>query len=206
MRTAPGKTDCLWLDFSDTTERLGPVDQIRGRRKIRRPDAGAPCVICDECGARVTPASALECPECGAILREVTTGPVHAAQASDAPVLSQHLEAVPTRLVRYEVSEVRYGIHRKEGKPDSLRVDYYAGMRRAASEWVCFEHGGFAQAKAAGWWLRRSARPVPATTGGAVLLINEAPGLVEPVAITLNEAARFPEIVGFEFPEQEQAA
>ena len=29
MRIADGKTDCLWLDFSDTTERLGPVDAIK---------------------------------------------------------------------------------------------------------------------------------------------------------------------------------
>ena len=56
MRIADGKTDCLWLDFSDTTERLGPVDAIKGRRRSRastgEPGA-APTRVCDECGERI---------------------------------------------------------------------------------------------------------------------------------------------------------
>ena len=36
LRIAEGKQNCLWIDFSDTTERLGPVDGIRGRKRGRK--------------------------------------------------------------------------------------------------------------------------------------------------------------------------
>jgi hypothetical protein len=43
-------------------------------------------------------------------------------------------------------------MHTKPGKPDSLRVDYYAGLLRCATEWVCLFHGGGAQVRAERWW------------------------------------------------------
>ena len=62
LRIAPGKTDCLWLDFSDTTERLGPVDAIKGRAKKEKVEADAPYRMCPECAAQVRPAAACACP------------------------------------------------------------------------------------------------------------------------------------------------
>ncbi|MFM2058425.1 MAG: Idiomarinaceae phage [Pseudomonadota bacterium] len=41
MRTAPGKVDCLWLDFTDTTATLGPVDAIKGRARLPKREASA---------------------------------------------------------------------------------------------------------------------------------------------------------------------
>ena len=34
-------------------------------------------------------------------------------------------------------------------------MDYYCGMGRRASEWVCPEHDGFAKSKALRWFARR---------------------------------------------------
>lgn len=111
-RPADGKADCLWLDFSDTTERLGPIDAIRGRRKRNGPaDAGAPFAVCPECGSQVRPASALVCPECGTQLREEEEQ--KARKASEAAILSAQLTA---KIVDYDVTEVRYGRHKKDRK------------------------------------------------------------------------------------------
>jgi hypothetical protein len=57
-------------------------------------------------------------------------------------------------LVWHDITKVGYAWHSKEGKPDSLRVDYYSGLLRVASEWVCFEHTGYARQKAEQWWVR----------------------------------------------------
>lgn len=60
-RIAPGKKDCLWIDFTDTTERLGAIDQINGRAAKKKQSMDAPCIICEACGARWVPASKEVC-------------------------------------------------------------------------------------------------------------------------------------------------
>ncbi len=192
MRPAPGKTDCLWLDFSDTTLRLGPVDEIRGRKKRGKIDKDAPCIICDNCGARVRPASALVCPECGERLREVEDK--IAQDASAAPILSRQIVA---KVTTYHVDAVRYRRHTKPGAPDSIRVDYVSGLRTVASEWVCLSHPGFAGEKARRWWSRRAPRDfLPGGTDQALEWIESGYTLAKPATITVNEQGRWPEIMG----------
>ena len=194
LRPAPGKTDCLWLDFSDTTERMGPIDTIRGRRRARRKlDQQAPFAICDACGAQVRPASAMFCSECGTQLREEEAKQARAA--SNAAVMAHQREA---KIVRYEVTRVTYAAHRKEGSPDSLRVEYWGGMRLVAREWVCLEHGGFAGAKAMAWLRTRGEHLRPRDTEAALVI---APGLRTPIAVIVNESGKWPEIIKFEWEE-----
>jgi DNA repair protein RadD len=196
MRIAPGKTDCLWLDFSDTTERLGPVDAIKGRKKRKgADDLGAPFAICPECGEHVMPASAQFCTACGAQMREPE--PEQARKASNAAVMAHQRQP---RIVTYPVDRVGYARHAgRDGKPDSMRVDYYDGLRRVASEWVCFEHGGFAGEKARQWWIRRSSHRTGATPTRTAPALEDAGLLSRPSAITVNETGRYPEVIGYEW-------
>jgi DNA repair protein RadD len=88
----------------------------------------------------------------------------------------------------------------RDGKPDSMRVDYYDGLRRVASEWVCFEHGGFAGEKARQWWIRRSNNLTPASTPSKTeAALDDAVFLSRPSAITVNETGRYPEVIGYEW-------
>lgn len=200
LRPAPGKTDCLWVDFSDTTERMGPVDAIKGRKRRAKQEREAPCKICDECGERVQP-RAIECPSCGFVFPEPE--PEHKpAIASSAAIMSHQLAP---QIARYEVTRVEYGRHSKSGSPDSLRVDYYAGLRRVCSEWVCLEHQGFARAKAEAWWRKREPRAmqfVPGSVDQALDWITSGFDLTAPTAIVINESGKWPEIVGFEWIKQ----
>ncbi len=197
-RPAHGKTDCLWLDYSDTTSRLGPIDQIRGRRKGPPADVGAPYAVCGECGAHVRPASLTHCPECGALLREEEERAAQAA--SNAAILSAQLAS---KIVDHPVTDVRYSRHSKAGSPDSMRVDYYSGIKRVASEWVCLEHAGFAGAKAAAWWAKRAPRGfAPGGTSQAMEWIDTGYQLRTPSAIRVNESGKWPEIVGFTWSEE----
>ena len=204
LRIAEGKTDCLWLDFSDTTERLGPVDTIKGRKKSKRKseDSEAPYKICDECGERVTPASAPVCPCCG---HEFPPREQEVRSASNAAIMSAQ---VAPKLNTYPVTRVDYSVHSKPGSPDSMRVDYYSGLRRVASEWVCLEHGGFAGQKARNWWSARQPWTCMNRAGDTGFELHkwsiptsidqgmrEAGTLMQPAAITVNETGKFPEIV-----------
>ncbi len=201
MRPAPGKTDCLWLDFTDTTERLGPVDAIRGRTpkrtggKKKQPKGGEK--YCANCGEPM-PASARYCTACGHIQ------PVNYRidrQASDAPVLSQQVEPE-----RKPVFEVHYRKWEKPGKPPTLRVDYMGALRQICSEWICFEHTGFARRKAEQWWKQRSDLPVPNTVEQALGIIY-AEGIMEPRAVFVRPDGQYTRIVGYEdfkMPEPEE--
>ena len=193
MRTAPGKTDCLWLDFTDTTASLGAVDTIRGRNK-RVPKEGdgkdkkAPVKLCDGCGNEV-PAGVLVCPDCG--YEFPPPAPSVNRTASTATILASMAAPEPIR-----ITDVTYRRHQKEGSPDSLRVDYWSGYKVAASEWICIEHNGYARQKAQLWWERRTCYPFPRTVTDALEITS---GLRRPSSITIVKNGKFQEIRGYDF-------
>lgn len=205
-RIAPGKTDALVLDFTDTTERMGPVDLVKGRAKKRK-DGEAPFVVCDNCGTR-NHAKAMVCSECGAQIAHAEKEAI-AAKASLAPILSTQIHPAP--IVWHDVSRVDYSVHRKAGKPDSLRVDYWAGMMVVGSEYVCFEHGGYAKQKAEQWWSRRDLNHwgLPSTTAQAYFFTvsncasGKYEGLEEPTRIATRKNGKYTEIVSYEFSRTE---
>lgn len=189
MRIAEGKENALVLDFTDTVARLGPIDTIKGRAKSKKRKGEAPFKVCDQCGERCS-ASASACPACGFVF------PVQdkeAMPASNAAVLASQ---IAPKIVPYEVSAVRYGLHSKPGSPDSLRADYYCGLGRVASEWVCLEHGGFAGEKARNWWAARAPREyTPGSVQQALEWIEGGYQLRQPVQILVNETGKWPEII-----------
>lgn len=197
-RIADGKEDCLVLDFTDTVERLGPVDIIKGKSKSKRAgDQSAPFCICPECGERNAPA-ALICAACGATIKEPEVAKPIDAKLSYAALLSAQMEAVSTW---HDVTRVDYKLHRKPGKPDSMRVDYYDGLRCVANEWVCFEHGGFARQKAENWWRRREYTTIPFTTQEAIDWANL---LRKPTRIATRKNGKYTEVKEYEFTRTER--
>lgn len=198
MRIAPGKTNCLWLDFSNTTERLGPVDSIKGRSKREGNDNhDAPSATCPECGEIVIPASLMFCPVCGAQMREIKED--KKVGASNHAILSRQ---IAPNIVTYDINDVFYSRHRKAGKPDSMRVDYMSGVRVVATEWVCFEHGGFASEKAFVWWSKRDTL-FGVTPKNTTEAIEFAPTIAKPIQIKVNVTGEFPSIVGYTYEKAE---
>jgi len=195
MRIAPGKTDCLWLDFSDTTERLGPVDAIKGRSKRPASGGGAPTATCPECGEQVMPASLLYCPSCGALMREPKAD--KAVEASSAAIMQSQ---IASKIVDYEIDNVTYSRHSKAGKADSVAVRYWMGPRIVATEWVCLDHGGFAAEKARKWVDKRMVMDlgIPINTDD---LMDCADELQTPSRIKVNHMGDFPTIISYDFSE-----
>lgn len=201
MRTAPGKADCAFADFTTTIAELGPIDAITGRMPSKRAGPSeAPFRICPACGSRNTTAAAA-CIDCGHDFPPQDRVK-HGAVASDAPILAHQLAQ---KVRAYPVTEVRYGRHQKSGAPDSMRVDYYSGLRRVCSEWVCLSHPGFAGAKAAQWWARRAPREfAPGSTDQALEWIATGYTLAEPAVVHVNESGKWPEIIKFDWRSDEQ--
>jgi DNA repair protein RadD len=191
MRTADGKEDCLWLDYTDTTERLGPVDAIAGHAKRKARDKTAPSKICEECG-NPNPISAKECIECGHPFDIVEKDP-HGTTTSTAAVMSADVKPV-----RYRVDRVSYAKHQKSGKPPSLRVEYWCGYRIVAKEWIALESANqWGRASAATWWQKRTGHAMaPKNIDQALIYIKDC-GITEPGHIEVNESKAYPEIVKY---------
>jgi DNA repair protein RadD len=185
FRLHPGKQDCLVLDFGGNVLRHGPVDQIRVPQVAGNGNGQAPAKECPECHT-VIAAGYARCPECG-YLFPLPERQRHDAKASEAGILSG--EVTDTE---YKVRDINYSVHTKHGAledaPKSLRVDYRLGLNRWQSEFICFEHTGWARQKAVQWWQERSPDPVPDTADRAVE-IAKGGGLAYTEMITIRSSA-----------------
>jgi DNA repair protein RadD len=164
FRLHPGKANCLVLDFGGNVMRHGPVDDI----KVTTMDRGsgqAPAKECPECQA-VIAAGFAACPQCGYVFPPPERQK-HDAKASEAGILKGQVTTT-----QYRVDDVYYSVHTKRGAsedaPKTMRVDYKVGWHQYKSEWICFEHEGYARQKAIAWWRRHSPDPVPDTAERAV--------------------------------------
>lgn len=142
LRTAPGKENCLVLDFGGNIERFGAIDCIKVRKlKGKHVLNIMPLKKCPQCGNGVQ-ISVMTCPECGHVFERLAQD--HEAEASALPILSEE--------VWFNVVETSYKVHRKEGKPPSLKVTHHLEGGDFCSEFICFNHGGYATRKAYQWW------------------------------------------------------
>jgi DNA repair protein RadD len=196
FRLFDGKKNCLVLDFGGNIMRHGPVDAIRIREQGAEGDGQAPAKVCPQCQSVIAIAYSI-CPDCGYVFPEPERKK-HDAKASSAEILSGR---VKTEV--YPVEGVSYWVHEKRGAPPdaprSLRVEYRTGYNEFQSEWVCFEHTGYARNKAEIWWRQRSNALVPETASEAVVLA-EAGALCETKSITIRSVTgeKYDAIVGYE--------
>jgi DNA repair protein RadD len=81
-----------------------------------------------------------------------------------------------------------------------MRVQYKIGFASYISEWICFEHTGFARVKAEIWWNQRSNEPAPDQSDMAVFFATNG-RLREPVKIMVKHIAgqKFDKITGYQF-------
>lgn len=187
MRLAPGKDNCLVLDFAGNVERHGPVDLVRPKRPGDRESAEAPAKVCPNCESIVA-LSAAACPDCGHVFpqRVVKIAPI----AATLPVLSSGEPMwVP-------VQSVNYRQHIKPGGKPSLKVTYVCALV-PHSEWICFEHTGYPRRKAEMWWQERAPHlPVPRTVAEALTHCQRLP---VPAAIYVVPQGRYTKILGYRF-------
>lgn len=194
FRLHPGKQNCLVLDFGGNIVRHGPVDAIRIQE---RPSGNgtSPAKECPECRSIIA-AGYTRCPDCGYEFPPPERQK-HDAKASEAGILSG--QGADTK---HEVLDISYSVHTKRGAPPdapkSMRVDYRLGLGHWQSEWICFEHDGYARQKAVAWWKRRSPDPVPDTAERAVELA-EAGALAPTEAIIVRSTGKkYDQIVGYQ--------
>lgn len=204
LRTAPGKKDCRYLDFTNTTETLGAIDTIRGRRENKNKKDGTPILKkCPICGIHCAPAASLcECGHQFEIERNVKVNAV----SSDAPILSTQTSSL------FQVGTWTCKSHAKLGSPASMQVSYFGENNAPVGnltsvtahshrEWVCFDHDGYARRKAETWWQKMGGKmPYPADVKDAIERFSE---LTKPNEIQLKKEGKYYVITNHFFPIKE---
>jgi DNA repair protein RadD len=185
-RLAPGKADCLVLDFAGNVARHGPIDAV----KPKRPGSGdgeAPVKVCPDCQSILATAVRI-CPDCGHGF------PLPRVEVeAEASTLAIMTTGKPQWLA---VDGVNYRAHEKTGSRPTLQVDYLCGHIRHR-EWVCFEHTGYARQKAVAWWRQRApGSAIPSTVTEALARSGQ---LIAPTGIAVRPSGRFIEIVSVRF-------
>ena len=188
-RKAPGKTDCLVLDFAQNVYRHGPVDRVSvatsgGNGKVgagvKLGSVGAkPCPDCNELNALV----AKICVVCGYEFPQPKPVAKHATTADAAPILSAAASWLP-------VMDVSFRKHVKfnADKPPTLCVEYLSGLT-VYSDYVAFEHRGPARSFAERFWFAFGGEaPVPLTVDEALARKHE---LGRPYEISVARNGRF---------------
>lgn len=186
------KQNCLVLDFARNTENLGPINDPRKPKPKGKKGGGEPPFrLCEACGT-YNHASARFCEHCGVEFpRELR---IKTTASTTALIAEGGVETPKTEI--FPVDKVVYNEHRKEGKPPTIQVSYYCGLRMF-KEWVALEHEGFPSKKARDWWRARDRSGfVPSTTAQALAMINELP---TPTHIRVWLNPKYPEIIAHDF-------
>lgn len=178
LRTAPGKTDCLVLDFAGNLFRNGPID--------------APVIA--QKGKGGGEAIMKECPNC----REIVYAAVRICPICKYKFQFKHNltgnaaegQAVVSREAWHKVTEVFYERYIGTKRIPMIKVQYLCGAY-SYQEFVCIEHSGYARVKAKRWWERRCGGSLPETADQALKLVE---GLAVPERILVNESGKYPNI------------
>ncbi len=200
FRLHPGKENCLVLDFGGNVLRHGPVDAIRIHEPDERGGGEAPAKECPQCRSLIAAGYAV-CPDCGYEF------PPPESQKHDATASTEGILSGQATTTDHAVEETFYTVHQKRGAPEdapkTLRVEYRIGLNQYRSEWICFEHTGWARKKAESWWRLRSDAPVPGTAAEAAALANA--GALAPTTIIIVRSVTgedFDRIVAYELGEK----
>lgn len=147
LRLYPDKDYCLVLDYGDNINRHGPID-LDGDGEVK-------LATCEGCLNEFSRAVKC-CPSCGweipPVQREMfeqaeeRERQLHEARAAEGELLNQ------ARWLKVDGAVCR--LHRKAGKPDSLRIEYQCGLT-VVKEWICIDHEAYASAKARDWLRKR---------------------------------------------------
>lgn len=189
------KQDCLVLDFAGNTERLGPVnDPVIPRKRGLKKGGTAPVRCCPEC-MTYCHASVKVCPSCGFNYPENVK---IAVQASTAPLMAQAEEPL---VETFDVNNVCYSLHYKQGSAAILKVTYQCGLR-TFHKYVCIGHSNtFAARQALLWWTRhwdegKAPYHQPLTSEEA---INYIDCLRTPKKLNIWINKKYPEIMSEDF-------
>jgi DNA repair protein RadD len=138
LRIAPGKTDCLVLDFAGVVEQHGPITAVRPPPKKGDKQGEAPVKVCDHC-QEICALSVRVCPACGEAFPEPVKPPLRLHNLCIMGVEGVDMEVTAWTWRKH--------ISRASGR-EMLAVSYYGGLSDPrVTEYLAVCHDGYAGEK-----------------------------------------------------------
>lgn len=186
-RLAPGKQNCLVLDFGGNIERFGPIDQIEVTRKKDSKKRQAPMKFCPVCGMHNN-IGARQCADeivCGYQWPIPTRGEkLLQKYSSDAKILSE-----PEQWhVRASVSMH----HKVDGLP-TVKISYVNDRGKEANKFLGFQHDGWFKRQACKWWVVHMQGKCPEDCATALAKIEAE--WVPPTTIIVTKKGQYYDIL-----------
>lgn len=179
------KPNCRYMNFAGNIERHGPVDCVTPKTPGK--GAGeAPVKLCMQC-EEICAAGARTCPNCEYEF-EFEEKPKFTAKPTDVPILA----ATPPepRVVKKRT----FWLHKKPGKPDSVKTVFTIGMSQI-NKWFAIQTGVRAKAEADRFWLAHGGKtPFPKT---AIEWIERQGEIVDTAEILVRPAGKFWNVEGW---------
>jgi DNA repair protein RadD len=196
------KHECLVLDFSGNSRRLGPINDPSVPK--RPGDKGAGSAIYKSCEVCAVDGQPSAWRFCGGI-NPAENGGKAALTFCGAPFkFKEKLKKAAATIdlvkkdlpviVDHEVCNIVYQKNVNRGdhsKPPTLKVTYHCGIA-TFHEFVCLMHGDWAGRKAYKWWKNRTSLPLPSTIDDALEIVST---LKVPTHIRVDTNNKFPEIL-----------
>jgi len=204
LRISPetGKIDCLLLDYTDTASEMGPIDMIkppappRKKQEREEDDLGSvkECPKCNELIQR----NLRICPGCGHEWEVITSGLVLNDEAAEVALLSD--QKIPARW--FEISGWWPRLHQKQGKPDSLRLEFLSGAKTRANLFLTLGHDYGAREKAVRYWKELGGRmPAPNNAHEGMDRLSE---IACPTAIKCTKEGKYERVDAFTYEQIKQ--
>ena len=191
-RPSVGKKDCLVLDFAGNTERLGPINNpyIKNKhgKKAKKEDSLPPIKICPQCNV-YNAAGVKFCSSCNF---EFTFSNSKLLNYASSKELIENAEPI---YEKFDVTQVFYSIHEKQGKLPMLKVKYVCRLQ-SFDEYICVNWHGYPGAKAKKWLQHRFKTAIPSDINEVLQQIRLLP---IPKFVTVNTSSKHPEILMTEF-------
>lgn len=186
------KENCLVLDFAGNTKRLGPINYptVPKRRK-KSGERGAPVRVCPDCDT-ILHISVNPCTTCG---HEFPRYEEIYSSSSKKELILRTKPPKPRDIGVYTVTQMVGTRHIKQGRPDSVKVDYHCGVRRFTT-WVS-PQGATGLAKA--WWYKHSPEARQKLPFDATELLGVFASLRCPTHIKVDMSSKYPEVVDYDF-------
>lgn len=185
-----GKRNCIVLDFAGNTNRLGPINDPQIPKRKGKRTGEIPVKLCPQCGAYNHTTARFCCDSsCG---YEFVFKTKIKSSASTADIIRRddpNFATVP-------VTSVIPGIHKKLGKPDSLKLMYFSGLN-LYNVWLSFESpSGLAKHKSHEWWRQHQGDEIPTTTKEAYDRFRSCRTARQ---IKVDISGKYPEVVEYLF-------
>jgi DNA repair protein RadD len=194
LRTHGFKQDCIVLDFGENIKRHGSIDRIRARRVVQAAREKV------EAEAKEKNVGVKECPRCEVLNLETVLQcecgyafPVEGRHNAKSESILAIVGKTPPQV--FDVIEVQYSKWSKPEKPDTMRVDYRVSkdgkeVMFGMSEWICFDHTGYARKQAEAWWVARSNVRLPESTRDAISMATLG-AVAEPTQIVAEHDGKY---------------